>query len=194
MKAPQTKMDRKQFFLLIAAVALAVSISAILGNVAKKTFPRAGNPFTTEHWECGGTDAQTSTSSVALLYPADTASTTCTVPSGIVDGADSIDLNLNLGSTTTPPTLAWTYEFSNYNSNWFPEDGTTVPNNTNVTHGARPVIHRWTFATTSNSANVELETRNITVTPTATKYMRINFGVAGTGAKLHMQIVSKKQY
>ena len=185
-------MDKKQFLLFIAAVAFAISISSLLSNFAKVIVPRAGGPFVVSHDECGGDDAKTSTTSRAALYTTDTASTTCTTFD--IEGADQIDLNLIVRSTTTPPTIQWNYEFSFDGNNWFPEDGTTVTNNTKVTHGATKVIHAWTFATTTQSVGPDWIQRNITVPNVASKKIRILFGTTVANAQIWAQIVAKREY
>ena len=124
-----------------------------------------------------------STASTSPIYmtTSQTASTTIIMS---VKNAKHIDLNLYLNASTTASNLLWTYWFSSddgLNKNWYPEDAYTATSNVLITHGASPLVHSWTPADSSATSTV----KNIGITPVASKYMKIEFGLAGANGSLH---------
>ncbi len=104
------------------------------------------------------------------------------------NNADVIDLNIELTSSSTIPTLTWQYEFANNaacttsgwaNCDWHAEDGNTVTSNILVTHGANPLLHQWTPPATTTDG--EIWKKNVQIPSTAAKYTRISFSI-GSGA------------
>ena len=109
-----------------------------------------------------------------------------------VSNAKHIDLNINLKSTTTIPSLYWINSFSNDdggNKNWFPESGYTATSNVLETTGVSPLIHLWTPAATSTVG--EFWSKNRGVDPVASKYMKTQFWVSGANADFYVEGISQ---
>ena len=109
-----------------------------------------------------------------------------------VSNAKHIDLNINLYSSTTPPTLYWTNYFSNdddSNKNWYSESGYTATSNILETTGASPLIHSWSPAATSTVG--EFWSKNRGVDPVASKYMRVQFWVGTVNADLYVEAITQ---
>lgn len=128
----------------------------------------------------------TSTSSV-LTYLQPSATTTFPISS---QGADLIDLNIELTSTGTVPVLDIIVEFANnsecitsafQNCNWHLEQGQTVESTTLVTYGGAPLIRRITPIATSTVG--EIWKFNIQIPATAAQNTRFSFSVGTTGSQ-----------
>lgn len=109
-----------------------------------------------------------------------------------VSNAKHIDLNLNLHSTTTIPTLYWINSFSNddgSNKTWYPETGYTATSNVLETTGPSPLIHLWTPAATTTVG--EFWSKNRGIDPVASKYMKTQFWVSGTNADFYVEGITQ---
>lgn len=125
-----------------------------------------------------------------------TATTTLYIPSG---SANLIDLNIWVDSTTTVPTVIWNLQFgqgtcpvarsqaalANCNLSWIAEDGKTVTSDSLVTHGTGIVNHRWLTASTSDNKNIE-------ISPVASAFTRVNFGVTGAAVDIWAKAVVRE--
>lgn len=106
-----------------------------------------------------------------------------------VANAKHIDLNLMLKASTTATTLNWVVYFSSddSNKNWYPEGGYTATSNTVSTEGASKLVHTWTPANGAASSTY----KNVGIEPVASKYMKVEFGVAGANGELYAEGISQ---
>lgn len=116
------------------------------------------------------------------------------------DGVDQMDLELMVLPAGATTKYQWTLAFTNdkitdvysatstANEAWFYEDGYTVDSAISVTHGAGPIIHNWTPGTVTTS------TKNITITPVAAKFCRVDISTAAANGGLWAAVVLKKAY
>ena len=107
--------------------------------------------------------------------------------------AKHIDLNILALSSTTIPNITWQWFFSSddgANKNWYPEEGVTVTLNTVLTHGASPLIHKWTPAATTTID--EFWVKNSAIAPVASKYSKIEFNVTGAAADLYVEVITQQ--
>lgn len=109
-----------------------------------------------------------------------------------IKNAKHIDLNWWVQSTTTPPTLQWEMYFSNddgANKNWYPEDGYTTTSNTVITHGTAPLMHKWTYASSTQTYVL----KNVGVQPLAAKYMKVEYAVTNANADVYVEGVTQQE-
>ena len=109
------------------------------------------------------------------------------------ENASQIDLNLATTASSTAAKYQWEVAFATDNLSaasglWHYEDAKTVDSRISVTHGAGPATHYWTPASTSET------TKNITITPTASKFCRVDFAVSGANGGLWASAVKKGTY
>jgi|TARA_Y100000310_G_C20684969_1_gene818394 hypothetical protein len=175
--------------LLIVGVAKALTLSGtpkeikeLVGQEVPTEPSLGGAYFTTEAVNIGNT-AVTTTPAVYL----ETGSASSTL-SFNCDEASQIDLNLLVVASSTASKVQWEYSFSDDNAVFYFEDGRTVDSKVSVTHGQSALQHYWTPATTATT------TKNITVTPVASKYCRVGFSVSGANAGILGSAILKKPY
>ncbi len=101
------------------------------------------------------------------------------------DGAELLDMNIMLAASSTATNLIWNYQFSYDNIDWFYEDGKTIDSISAVTHNAGAVTHSWTPGTTTET------TKNVTITPVASKYCKVNFENLGANGNLWVVILKQ---
>ena len=82
--------------------------------------------------------------------------------------AESMDLNIIARATTTA-TLQWELQFSNNNIDWYGESCNSVDSINTKTHGL--CMNKLALQNSQASTSV-----NVTITPTASRFMRIRFG------------------
>lgn len=104
------------------------------------------------------------------------------------DGADMLDFNLMVAASSTATVVNWEYSFSYDGIDYFYEDGKTVASIATITHNPSHVVHSWTPGTT------EEQTKNVTVTPIASKYCKVEIGTTGANANLWAEFLSRKTY
>jgi hypothetical protein len=115
------------------------------------------------------------------------------------DGASSVDLNLSLTASSTATALTWKQYFadgresntgdcySTANCNWFGEDAATTSSLT-VTHASTTLTHSWKPDVTTNV------TKNVLVSPVASRYFRVDFTVTGANGSVWVQGVGKTEF
>jgi len=107
-----------------------------------------------------------------------------------IDGADMIDLNIQLTASSSTSTLRWQVEFSSNGGDWYAEDGKTITSNTITTHGESPKLHVWTPNTTATT------TKNVGIEPLSAKFIRVFFNMSpqtDNGA-VWAEIVKREQF
>ena len=119
------------------------------------------------------------------------------------ESANLVDLNFEVTSSSTNPTLVWDLEFSSGNCNtvqtqallrtcnldFHGEDGKTITSNVTVTHGDRSPSNIWTSSTSTQD---EIRKRNVAIDPVASRFMRVNIGVTGAPVDLWVQAVLRE--
>lgn len=179
-------MNKKQIaiggLLAVAILFLGILIWDGPQVLQRKVDETAGGPFILgTHCYLGNSLQGTSSFAVSYL------TTSTTTFDCYIARADKVDLNIRYTASTTSSRLEWKYEFSNDKIDWKAEDGTTVDSNTEVTHGAGMVVHKWTPGTTSTSS------KNITISPTASKWLRVNFTSAAANGALWAEIITREE-
>lgn len=113
------------------------------------------------------------------------ATTTPGIRTGLCDirRAGLLDVNIIYSATTTTSVLTFEFQFSHDGETWFNETlSTASANNTTMTHGATST-HEIVVGTTGPIY------QNITVTPLAAKYFRINVAsTRSSGGNLWMNV------
>lgn len=101
-----------------------------------------------------------------------------------VERADAIDANIALFASTSATVLHWGLEFSDDAVTWYAEDTKTVVTETLTRHSAT-TTHTWA----ATSANDDIPVgKNVTITPTGSKYMRIKSSVSGAAGAVHYRL------
>lgn len=116
-----------------------------------------------------------------------TASSTLTMS---ISNSKHIELNMYVTASSSASVLNWSYYFSNDDGatkSWYGEDGYTAISDVGVTHGADVVMHSWTPGTTT------FKGKNITITPVAAKYMKIEFDPSGANLGLYVEGVTQEE-
>jgi len=174
---------------------IALFIAGVIGYV----LPKAQGQ---EAFNLGGSRAAlapyrpygTATTSVVYMSPTGETGTTATSTIQITtEGVSSLDLNVQYNASTTASNLVWIQEFSYNGIDWYNEDVASVAGSVvthNATASAAPYItmHSWT----PGVAGIAM--KNITITPIASKYMRISFSSWGANGSLWIESISKKPY
>ena len=188
-------MDKKYFAVfIITAFVIAVGGVLIVNALTIEGTPQefkelnesaepnlGGAMFTTEARYLGNNSATTTKVYLETGGASSTLNFNC-------DETESIDMNLMFVASSTASKLQWTYEFSFDNVDWFFEDGKTVNSDVQTTHGAGGMVHFWTPGTTSRSQ------KNVTITPVASQYCRVVYGVTGGNGSLWSAMILKKAY
>ncbi len=179
-------MNKKQIaiggLLAVAILFLGILIWDGLQVLQRKVDETAGGPFVLgTHCYLGNSLQGTSSFAVSYL------TTSTTTFDCFIARADKIDLNMRYTASGTTARLEWNTEFSNDKVDWKPEDGITVDSRTQVTHGAGNVTHQWTPGVTATSS------KNVTINPTASKWVRINFTSAVANGALWAEIITREE-
>lgn len=125
-----------------------------------------------------------------------TGTTTKTVMS---DGLEQVSFLVALASSSTPPTLCWSNQYSNNGTDWYGEDQVYA---SSTTHIASDKQECWLYATTSASTIISRGTdgktlfigRKIVVPNLDTQYTRTIFSIQpGVNARLDIQSSSKNE-
>ena len=103
------------------------------------------------------------------------------------DNIDQIDLNLWVVASSTSAKVNWNLEFSHNGDDWFGEDGLTVTSDVLVTHGSNQLMHTWTSGKTATN------TTNITITPVASKFMRVNFNSSNAQSWIWAELIKREK-
>ena len=174
---------------IVGILALIFSVAAYkiaTAPVQPETVPQErplGSAFALEMRDTNGDSEATTTGRIFLALNA-TASTT--LLNANTQYAESIDLNILAEASSTTAVIAWEEQFSHNNIDFYCEDGQSVVSTVSVTHGSGCVIHRWTPGTVSTTS------KNFTITPTASKYIRLNFRAQTASSTLYAQLILKK--
>lgn len=186
----------KTTHVLLGIIAIGVIATAlVLGFSSNSPVSQTGGNFATEVKYLGHTSttlAYNATSTMMKGVPAGAASSTLIWN---CENAEQIDMDLAALASSTATKWQWTVGFTNDNLSsaahhalWFYESAHTVDSNISITHGANPVVHYWTPGQTATS------TKNVTITPVAAKYCRVDITATGANGMLWMAVVSKKNY
>jgi len=102
--------------------------------------------------------------------------------------AESIDMLLQVRASSTG-NLVYNVQFSNDLVDWYYEDQRTLVSNTSTTHGGF-VSHSLSLATSSLPIADETIRSNISITPTASRFARINYST-DVNAQVYLGAVLK---
>ena len=170
---------------MLAGLAVVVILAAIVFagshptmSSQTSTAPKAGG-FVTSLCDTNNNSGATTT---LVWQPTASASSTLACFSG---QAESIDLNLYFVASSSSSALQFQVAFSNNNVDWYYDNGTNVSSNVLAQLGATPLMRTWTPGITGTS------TKNITITPTASKYIRVEFKTTGANAAYYAQMILK---
>ncbi|MDP1689230.1 MAG: hypothetical protein Q8L47_03835 [bacterium] len=86
-----------------------------------------------------------------------------------ISDLETIDLNLQVVSSSTVARIDWRYEFSNDKIDWFGEDSKTITSDVITTHGAATTTHYWTPAT------IKTVRKNVAISNTNANWLKISF-------------------
>lgn len=108
-----------------------------------------------------------------------------------IDDADLVDINLIAIASTSNTQFRWTKEFSNdYNNltgvgTWYGGDSTSA-SSASTTHSVATQEDQWSPGISGTS------TKNFSIEPAASKYMRLTFYTTVTNGSIHAQAVVRK--
>lgn len=166
-------------------VQILLVIVALLGGGYAVNDNLGGQSFSTANI-LNGKDV--ATTSPTFLSP----TATTTYASIETQGASSVDLNLQFNASTTASQLVYIVEFSNDDIDWFPEDIASVSGNV-VIHNATATSTAFTYHTWT-PAQSGISRKNVTITPIASKYMRIKAVTWVANGSLWGQMILNKEY
>lgn len=104
-----------------------------------------------------------------------------------IEGASSVDLNIQFNASTTASKLVWLVEFSHNKIDWYQEDIASVAGSV-ITHNATASNTAFTYHTWT-PASAGISRKNITITPTASRYMRVQFVTWGANGSIWSQAI-----
>ena len=188
-------MNIKLPYLLIPVFIILIALSSFIyfglsrteGDPAEEKYQRStlGGPFALPSYYLNDEIATTSPTLVTAG-----ASTTLYAK---IDSADHIDLFIMASSSTAAPIVNWTEEFSGQNCfptttseqysistcdiMYFGEDGNTLTTNETTTHGVGTIVHTWSALVAVDGSESTIPAKNWSITPVASKWMRIEIGV-----------------
>lgn len=164
--------------LIIAAIAVMGFI--LYAGTHTQSTTKVGGGFVVSAFDSNQDSGATTT--VQYLQSNQAASTTISRYTAM---AESIDLNMQYTASTTSGCLQWQYAFSNNALDWYYENGRSIVSNTAETDGATPLLHTWCPV---SNATVR---KNISISPTASKYLRVEFMPTVANGSLYEQLVLK---
>jgi len=110
-------------------------------------------------------------------------------------GVESVDMNLQYVASTTSSNLVWILEFSDNNIDWYNEDvasvaGSVVTHNATATSTPALTMHSWTPGAIGNPQAPFM--KNTTITPIASRYMRVSFSSWAANGSLWGEVILKR--
>ena len=194
------KLKEKSLSLLVTALLVITSVSMTWTVTAMKSL--ADMMKKNQNTELAGSAnilSRWGTGSPATTSPQYLSTSSATSSLMIATGnADSIDFNILGVGSTSAATLLYRVSFSNSgtcplgNADWFSEDGRTISSNTLVTHGAGPVTHLQSLATSSLPVASNQFTKNIVITPVASNCMKVDYSITGANASLWTELALRE--
>ena len=148
---------------------LALQVEEFAKQVAEQTVEQTPEPIILGGSGFGVTSCALGNGTTTYNYLNAGAATTTFSSSSLCDSsrAESMDLNIVAKATTTA-ILQWALQWSNNNVDWYNESCKTVNSINLQTHGA--CYNQLALQNSNASTSV-----NITITPTASQFMRIRF-------------------
>lgn len=169
----------KFFAILVAVVLIVCTLGYFHLKGSAVSTPKVGGGFVTALCDTNGNSGSTTTPTYITTA---TASTTLTCYTA---SAASIDMNLYVIASSSSSGIQWEYAFSDNNKDWYYENGVNMPTNILAQNGATPLLHTWVPGIAGTS------TRNITITPTASKYVRVEIDATGASSSVYTQFILK---
>lgn len=177
----------------ILATVLVVGIGTVRANSSRIIAP------------AGCTTSQTSaTTSVSYMSAGvGTSTITCNLEylaSAYGNGSNSFDsaiLGIQMNASSTNTTLAWKYEYSQDNLDWYQDDIDLTTSATTTTHVRTYKEHSWLFASSSAPTSIAKSSRSNKKVEldTPAKWIRVTFYIpaGSTGGALWAQIIGKAE-
>ncbi len=108
------------------------------------------------------------------------------------DGIQQVTWLVAMASSSTPPTLSWTNQYSNNGTDWYSEDSVYA---SSTTHIAAEKVENWLYATSSATTIISTGPdgvtkfigRKIVVPNLDTQFTRTIFTVTGANARVDIQ-------
>lgn len=164
---------------LLAIVALAL---VLFGGVSRSV--QAGGSqtlgcFDTVSNTCGNNGTTTPT-----YFGVGGTQTATTSVTAFTLNATSLDIDLWAVASSSSSVIQFSVQYSDNGIDWYSQDTSSVSSSL-TTHATAPMLHAWTPGTTATTS------RNLTITPIASRYVKIGFQAQVASTSLYARIIPR---